>query len=351
MKNCPRAVLALAWMILAGPVVLSSPLGTYYLVSEIPIGGTGSGSCMAIDPSARRLYLAVTTKIVIIDLETEKVAGAIAGTPGVRAFAIASNLGRGFSRNGRESKMGVIDLKSLKTVAETPTGLAPDAIVYEPARQEVYVFNGRAKSASVFDAASATLLATVPLPGQPQSAAADPNAQRVYCDMMPQNEIVAIDTQQHDMLHAWSIAPGKVAAAMSIDTAHHRLFIGCRNKRMIMMDGADGRIAATAPIGEGVGDEAFDPATGLVFSCCADGTTTIAHEDTPEKLIVFQTLSTRKGAHTMALDPATHKIYLAAVDYEAQPDPEPGQPVKRARKIPGTLKILVYGMAPSAGQK
>jgi hypothetical protein len=98
-------------------------------------------------------------------------------------------------------------------------------------------------------------------------------------------------------------------------------------------------------------DEVFDPATQLIFSCSSDGMAAIAHEDSPERLTVLQTLPTRKGAHTVALDTATHKIYLAAADYEAQPDPEPDEPRKRARMIPGTLKILIYGMAQTAGQQ
>jgi hypothetical protein len=88
-----------------------------------------------------------------------------------------------------------------------------------------------------------------------------------------------------------------------------------------------------------VDGSAFDPETQLAFASCGDGTTTIAHEDSPDKLTVVQTLTTERGARTMALDPKTHKIYLPSAKFEA---PAEGQ--RRGRMVPDSFKILVYGM-------
>ena len=138
---------------------------------------------------------------------------------------------------------------------------------------------------------------------------------------------------------------------MAIDTAHQRLFIGCHNKLMEMIDCGNGRVVATVPIMPGVDANAFDPVTGLAFASCGDGMTTIAKMDAPDKLTIAQALSTRRGARTMALDPATHKIYLATVDYESQEDQPEGAPAKRPRMIPNTFKVLVYGLNASAMKK
>jgi DNA-binding beta-propeller fold protein YncE len=131
---------------------------------------------------------------------------------------------------------------------------------------------------------------------------------------------------------------------MAIDTAHHRLFLGCHNKLMVMMDSTTGKVVATVPIGQGVDANAFDPGTQFAFASCGDGTVTIAKEDTPNTLTVVQTLATERGARTMALDPTTHRIYLATAQFEPAPEPAPGERRRRPPIVPGSFKVLVYGM-------
>src|SRR5438093_13443365 len=116
---------------------------------------------------------------------------------------------------------------------------------------------------------------------------------------------------------------------MAIDLSHHRLFIGRHNRLMEMIDSTNGKVVASVPIGEGVDANAFDPGTQYAFSSCGDGTVTIAHEDSPEKLSVVQTLKTEPRAKTMALDPRTHKIYLASARFEPYTEPAPGERRRR----------------------
>jgi DNA-binding beta-propeller fold protein YncE len=144
-------------------------------------------------------------------------------------------------------------------------------------------------------------------------------------------------------VNTWPIAPGEEASGLAIDIVHHRLFAGCHNKLMAMIDSTTGKVVTTVPIGEGVDANAFDPGTQCAFSANGDGTVTVTHEDSPDKLIVVQQLGTERRARTMALDPVTHKIYLASAKFEAQPPPEPAAPRQRPKIIPGSSKILVYG--------
>jgi len=216
--------------------------------------------------------------------------------------------------------------------------------LYEPGQKEIYLFNGRGKSATVIDANSGKVVATIPLGGKPEFAAADPKADRVYNNLEDKSQVVAIDTKEHTVVSTWPIAPGEEASGMAIDLAHHRLFLGCGNKLMVMMDSANGKVVGSVPIGDRVDANAFDPGTGLAFASCGDGTVTIAHEDSPDKLTVVQTLKTERGARTMALDPKTHKIYLASAKYEPMPEQPAGGGRQRPKMIAGSFKILVYGM-------
>ncbi|PYI94393.1 MAG: YVTN family beta-propeller domain-containing protein [Verrucomicrobia bacterium] len=317
--------------------------GQYKFLSEIAIGGEGGWDYLSVDPGAHRLYVSHATKIVVVDLEKNAVAGEIADTPGIHGFAIASDLGRGFASNGKENKVSIVDLKTLATISKVETGENPDAVLYEPGRGEVYAFNGRGKSATVFDAKTGKVTATIPLPGKPEFAAADQKAGRVYCNIEDKSEIVAIDTSNHTVVATWPLAPGEEPSGMAFDVAHHRLFIGCNNKLMMVVDSGTGKIVASVPIGAGVDACAFDDKTQLAFASCGEGTTTIAKEETPEKFTVVQTLKTEPRARTMALDPATHRIYLASAKFQPAPSPSPGASPSRPTIVPNSMKVLVYG--------
>ena len=325
----------------AGPVAPEpSADGPYHFITEIPVAGDGGWDYCSVDSAGQRLYVSHGTKVVVIDLAKDQVVGEITNTPGVHGIAIAHDLGLGVTSNGRENKASIVDLKTLQTLSKVDTGQNPDGMLYEPGRKEAYLFNGRGRSATVVDVKGGKVVATIPLGGKPEFAQADPVAGRVYNNLEDKSEVAVIDTKSHTVVTNWPIAPGEEASGMAIDLKNHRLFLGCGgSKTMLMMDSTTGKVITSVPIGQGVDANAFDPGTMLAFASCGDGTTTIAKEETPDKLTVVQALETQRGSRTMALDPTTHKIYLAAAKFEA---PAEGQ--RRGRMVPDSFKILVYGI-------
>ena len=315
----------------------------YHFVTEIPIGGEGGWDILTIDSTASRLYLSHVTKVVVADLNTNTVTGEIADTPGVHAFVAVPEVQRGFSSNGKESKSSVVDLATLKTTSKIDTGSNPDAVVYEPRHGEVYVFNHTGNSVTVINSKTATVSVTIPLGGTPEFAAVDQATGRVYCNIEDKSEVAVIDADKHEVVAHWSLAPGEGPSGIALDATHHRLFSGCHNKVMVMLDTESGKVVGSVPIGSGVDGCAFDDATQLAFASCGDGTTTIAREQAPNKLAVVQILKTERGARTMALDPETHRIYLPTAQFQPPPSPSPGASPGRPSVVPNTLKLLVYG--------
>jgi DNA-binding beta-propeller fold protein YncE len=361
--------LKLQWLPATLAIILTSVLaapasradGPYHLLKEIPVGGDGGWDILSVDTAGRRLYVSHGTVVAVIDIDKNEVAGQIEDTPGVHGFAIAPELELGFSSNGKENKVSIVDLKTLKTTSKVDTGENPDEIIYDSASGEVYAFNGRGHSATVIDAKTGKVTATIDLPGKPEFAVSDPAAGRVFCNIEDKSEVVAIDTKTHQVVNTWPAAPGEEPSGLAMDTANHRLFLGCGNKMMVMMDSTNGKVIANVPIGQGVDGTAFDQGTLTAFSSCGDGTTTIAHEVTPDKLTTVQTLPTEPRARTMTVDPKTHRIYLPCAKFEA-PAPDataspaasaapaatgtpaaPGGQRQRPKMIPGSFKILVYG--------
>ena len=266
--------------------------GSYHFIKDIPIGGEGGWDYATVDSAAHQLYVSHGNSVVVVDLQKDAVMGEITNTPGVHGLAPAPDLNRGLTTNGRENKASLVNLKTLQTILKADTGEGPDGMLYEPGKQEFYTLNGRGQSATVIDAKTGKVVATVELGGRPESAAADPDAGRVYDNLESKSEVAVIDTKTHKVVSTWPIAPGEGPSGMAIDTAHHRIFCGCHNGKMVMLDTTSGKVVADVPIGQGVDACAFDPGTQLAFASCGDGTVTIAHEDGPDKLTVVQTLKT-----------------------------------------------------------
>lgn len=336
------ATLALCWF--AWPVLAARAAAhfqPYHFIKAIKVGGNGFWDYLTLDPEARLLYVAHASKVDVINVDRGTVVGTIPGLPGVHGFAIVPPLDLGFASDGSESKAAIVDLKTLKVISKVDTGAGPDAILFEPGREQVYTFNGRGNSATVFEPETGKVIATVVLPGKPEFAAADPRVGRVYVNIEDKDEIAVIDTSTHRVVEDWPIAPGSSASGMAIDLLHHRLFIGCHNKLMEMIDSRSGRVVATVPIGRGVDANRYDSLLKLAFSSNGEGTVTIAREETPQRLQVLQNLKTLAGARTMALDSKTHRIYLATADFA--PRPAAAGSRHRPRIVPGSFRILVYG--------
>lgn len=312
--------------------------GQYTPAGDIPVGGLGRFDYLAVDSAAKRLYLSHGTEVVVIDIATNKVIGRIADTAGVHGIAIAPN-GKGFITAGQENKVAVFDLKTLQILMKVDTGANPDAIVYEPKHNEIYSLNHTGKSVTVIDAGSGKVTATIPLSGVAESGAADPGLGRVYVNIEDTGAVDVIDINTHTVVANWKVAPAEEPTGMAIDTTRHRLFIG-GGPSQVMLDGASGKVVASAKICSGTDATFFDASASLSMSSCSDGHISIIKIGPGDTMTAWQTLETKRGAKTMALDPVTHKIYTAAADL--QPAPAGGG---RAQAVPDTLRVLIY--APS----
>jgi len=178
--------------------------------------------------------------------------------------------------------------------------------------------------------------------GRPEYAVADGHGM-IYDNLEDKNEVVALDSRTNTVTAHWPIAPAEEATALDMDVAHHRLFIGGRNKLLAVMDSNNGKVIQTFPIGAGVDTNIYEPETGLLFVAAREGALHIFHEDTPDKFSVVETVRTEFGARNMALDPKTHKLFIDTADFAPAPAPTPEQPKPQPTPVSGTFRLLVYG--------
>jgi DNA-binding beta-propeller fold protein YncE len=311
--------------------------GMYSQVGDIQIGAgvppvPAQWDYLNVDSAGKRLYVSHgNAEVVVIDTGTERVVGRISDTPGIHGIAVGS--GRLFTSNGRENKVSIVDAKTLQTLSKVDSGGAnPDAITFDPKKNEVWVFNHTGKSATEMDS-TGKVIATIPLSGTAETGQVDSAAGRVYVNVEDKDVIDVIDTAAKKVIASWSVAPGDGPTGMSLDIPTHRLFVGA-GKFMVMMDSTNGKVVASVPICAGTDSTWYDATTKLAFSSCRDGKVTVAHVDAPDKMAFVQTIETSNGSKTMALDTGTHKIYVAA----AKPAPGGGR-----TNDPASFHVLVYG--------
>jgi DNA-binding beta-propeller fold protein YncE len=229
----------------------------------------------------------------------------------------------------------MFDLKTYKTLGRIPAAEDADAIIYDPASDRVFTFNGDAHSSTVIDPAG-TLVTNIPLGGKPEYGASAGDG-KVYANLTDKGEVVEIDAKTLAVSRRWPTAPCRNPVSMAIDTGHHRLFSGCRSGVMAVSDYRNARIVATVPIGQGVDGAAYDPQSGDAFASNADGTLTVVHQDTADAYHVVENVTTQQGSRNMGLDPATHRIFLAAAKF----GPPPAGGRGRAPVLPDSFSVLV----------
>jgi DNA-binding beta-propeller fold protein YncE len=325
-------ILSAAAAVFAGATQTASAADPQYkFEKEILIGGGSGWDYLYADSVGRHLYVSHGTKVVVIDMDTDKIVGEILDTPGVHGIAVAPDLKRAFVSNGQENKSSIVDIDTLKTIMKVPTGSNPDCIILEPKSGEVWTFNGRSKNATAYDSKTGNVIAAaIDLGGKPETAVADFDANRVYDNLEDKDAVAAIDLKEHKVVGTWPIAPGTAASGLAYDPILHRLIIGCSNSKMVMMDSTNGKVVDSVECGQGVDAAAFDPGTHLGFvSGGGSGTVTVARVET-DKLTVIQTLTTERGARTMTVDTKTHRIFLSNA---------------KSRTDANSFKVLIYALA------
>ena len=313
----------------------------YVIKQKFTLGGDGGWDYLTYDPQGKRLFISRATRVQVVDPEKGTLLTEIPDTAGVHGIALAQDAGKGFTSNGRENTLTVFDLKTLKETAKIKLdgGENPDAILYDGASKRVFAFNGRSKNASVIDASNNTVVATIPLDGKPEFAAADGKGM-VYVNIEDKNEIQSIDARNAKVVGSWPLTGCEEPSGLAMDAKHRRLFAGCGNEVMAVVNADSGKVVTTLPIGKGVDANGFDPGNELAFSSNGDGTLTVVHQDAPDKFTVVQNAATQKGARTMALNPENHDVYLVTAEIEEQP-PAEGQTRPRRSMKPGTFTLLV----------
>lgn len=311
----------------------------YHLVKTIPISGDHSYDGMEFDAARRRLFIAHGVHVVVIDPDNAKIVGDIPNTLGAHAIALAPDLNRGFITDGQTNDVTIFNLTTLKAIGVAPTAAEPYAIAYDPATKRIFTMNRRSSTATAINAVTGAIIGDIPLNGEPTAVVADGRG-HVYVNLSSTSEELEINSKTLAILNRWPMSPCIQPSGLSMDAKRRFLFIGCWNDRMAIMNADNGKVLAAPAAGSRAGVSRFDPVTQYAFSANDDGTLTIVIEAAGERFNVVENVETEHGAHTMALDPTLHEVFLVTAKYQPPPAKAPHA---LPQMIPGTVHVLVFG--------
>jgi YVTN family beta-propeller protein len=314
----------------------------YHILRHMAVGGDGGWDYLTFDPAGHRLFIARSTRVMVVDVATGQLSAEIVNTPGVHGIALVPDAGQGFASNGRESTVTVFDLKDLHEIARIKVGDTPDAIVYDPFSKRVFTFNAKSKDTTAIDVATGKVAGTIPLGGKPEFSVSDGKG-HMYVNNEDKSEIVEFDPQALKETHRWKLTGCESPSGLAMDRKNRRLFAGCDNKKMAVMNADSGAVITTLAIGDGVDANAFDPETMLAFSSNGEGNLTVVHEDSPDKFTIVETVPTEKGARTMALDPETHKVYVVTAKFGPAPAATAEAAHPRPSILPNSFEVIELG--------
>lgn len=343
-----RSVLVLLFAVTLTFTLAFAATSGYHLLKKYPFGAAEGSTreyfdYIAVDSSARRVYVSHGTEIKVLDADSGALVGNIAGLKQDHGVAVAAEFGKGFITDGGQGKVIIFDLKTLKVTGEAKADKDADSIVYDPVSKRVFAMNGDPNSSTVIDAKTGSVVATIPLGGGPEFAVADGKG-TVFVNIEDKNEVVAIDSRTLKIKSRWPVAPAGGPTALALDHEHRRLFSAGRNPQMlVVLDADSGKVIQSFPISAGVDAAAYDPETGLIFASTREGMIHIFHEDSPDKFSEVEAIKTEYGAKTMGLDTKTHNLFVDTAEFGQAPAPTAERPRPQRVPVPGTFHVLVYG--------
>jgi DNA-binding beta-propeller fold protein YncE len=293
---------------------------------EIALAGEGSWDYVTVDSGAGRIYVAHSTQIDVIDTKTNTKVGQVDGVDGAHGTAIVPDLKRGFSTSGKNNKLIVFDLGTLKMTNEVATGVGPDAVLYVSSQGEVWTMNHKGGTITCVDAKTLEVKKTIEVGGALEFPAEDPAKGLVYVNVEDKSLLAVIDAKKHEVTERYAVAPGEEPAGLAIDRKNGLLFLGCGNKKLAVMEAATGKVVASLDIGEHCDGVAFDAETGNIFASCR-GASSAFHEKDAK---TFEPLGSLDAGKTCAIDPKTHKLFITS----------------GTRGEKDSVKVLVYAPKP-----
>ena len=266
------------------------------------VGGTSAGSVIRVDLGSA-------------DLPVSEWQG---GAGRVHGIAIAGDAA--FATRSETNFVDVFSPSTLTRIDRIAVPDDPDAILYDPLHHLIYIANGDASLATLIDPSTRTKAGTIALGGHPEFAAFDPKSGLVYQNLESTGELAAVDLGKRRVVGRWSLKPCEAPTGIAIDAVLRRAFVVCgKSAQLVVFDLDSNRIVALLKIGPGPDAVAFDPGLKRIYATGLGGQVSVTAQVDADTYRNLDIVPTHYAAHTLAVDPRTHKVYVGYASLAVPP--------------------------------
>jgi DNA-binding beta-propeller fold protein YncE len=323
-KMAAGALAAASLVTLAGLARERRPAHTLRLAGTIDLPGPKGKrfDYLTIDPDDHYLLIAhlAANELDVVELGTNRVVKAVPDVPGVEGVEYVPGLRKIYTSNWWENKIGVIDARTLEITKRLPTEAKPDGSAYAAGFGKLYVSDERGRAEAVVDVRTDRIVRTLYFPSETGMPQYDPVAKKVYVNLQEQNVFAVIDPASDDIVGRYPVAGCRGNHGMALDPEHHRAFLSCEGNDTLTVFDLDRHAAiAHLPMAAGADVVKFDPGLGRIYVACWSGFISVFHEDDPNHFRKLEDFPVERMVHSLAVDPATHRVYAPEQQEQGQP--------------------------------
>src|SRR5579872_7184228 len=324
-----RRLLIVLAIVFASSLAASVASAQTFKVEKRDIKGDGGTDYVAAEAGTGRVFVSRGTHMMVVDGPTGKVLGDIPNTPGVHGAGIATKAGHGFTTNGGDKTVTMLDLKTLAEIKRIPVSQGGlDGIMYDEPDDLIILTNHSRPigTLTALNPKTGDIVGNVELEDNaPEGAAADGKG-HIFVNNESKNTIQVIDVKTWKATASWPLTPCEGPTGIAYDKKTNRIFAGC-GKVSVVVDASTGKVVATIQNGTRVDALGWDPSKKLIYiPNGGNGNVTVVHQDSPDKYTTVATVATFAGAKTIAVDPKTHTAYLFQPERGPAPAPPAGTP-------------------------
>lgn len=291
----------------------TTPLLKSHTAITLP-GKPGKFDWMMVDWEKRRLLAAHpgAGSLTVYDLQTKEIKELETGA--VNGVAVDPKTDKMFAA-GPNKKVVVFNRTTLAKIDEIELTGPADTLAFNSKNGMLYVDEDDGLQVWVIDPKTDKIVRSVTISGAPEYVEYDPVSDRLYQNIKEKNSVQVINPATDKVVSDWSTEPITGPHGLAIDSKTQRLFSAGKNSKLAILDMKTGKVLSTVEIGRGVDQIAFDSFTKRVY-CACDGEITVV-EETDDGAKVIGRVTVPEGAHTLAVDPKNHSVWISYSDERA----------------------------------
>jgi len=228
------------------------------------------------------------------------------------------DINRIFVTDGTDGDLKIFDGTSYALLKKVPIRADADATGYDPVTHDLYIANGGLDAKlnygflTIVNTDTGEKVGEIKIESNRLEAMTlEKSGPRLFLNMTEKNAIGVIDRKKNAVVAVWPATGGHINAAVAIDEEHHRLFVACRDGKLVVMNSDTGKVLQVLPIATGVDDMVYDPASKRIYVACGEGFVNVYGEKTPDSYVALGKIATGPLGKTGLLIPELHRYYVA----------------------------------------